>query len=81
MLRIRESFGAKLLTGLLATVGVLLIVVYAVVRSVTDAQVAEVSDEAVRSALVQFEAREELRVWSGRSSKVEELPRGSTRRS
>jgi len=60
VLRIRESFGAKLLTGLLATVGVLLIVVYAVVRSVTDAQVAEVSDEAVRSALVQFEAREEL---------------------
>ena len=37
MLRIRESFGAKLLAGLLFTVGILLVVSYVVVRGETRA--------------------------------------------
>ena len=60
MLRIRESFGAKLLTGLLVTVGLLLTVMYTVVQSVTEQQKAVASDEAVRSALIQFDALEDI---------------------
>ena len=60
MLRIRESLGAKLLTGLLFTVGLLLIVTFTVVRSETARQVELVSEEAVASALIQFEALEDI---------------------
>ncbi|MDH5590408.1 MAG: hypothetical protein OEZ37_10205, partial [Gemmatimonadota bacterium] len=61
MIRLRESFGAKLLAGLLGTVGVLFLVTFLVVRTETDRQVEVVARHAVTSAETQFRALEEFR--------------------
>jgi class 3 adenylate cyclase len=57
---LRESFAAKLLAALLGTVGLLLIVTYAVVRGETARQVAVVVDRAIRNAGTLFEELNEL---------------------
>lgn len=59
--KIRESFAGKLFSGLLGTVGVLLLVTYGVVRSVTERQVQAEADRASRSAASLFTQIEELR--------------------
>jgi len=61
VIRLRESFGAKLLAGLLGTVGVLFLVTFLVVRTETDRQVEVVARHAVTSAETQFRALEEFR--------------------
>ena len=61
MIRIRESFGAKLLSVLLGTVGLLLIVTFAVVRSVTARQVEAVAERTTQIAGTLFEERNEFR--------------------
>ena len=61
MLGLRESFGAKLLAGLLATAGVLLVVTFVVVRAETRAQEADVSEQTVASALAQFNELEAIK--------------------
>ena len=60
MIRIRESFGAKLLSALLGTVGVLLTVTFLVVRIEKDRQVDDVVDRTVRNAGALFERLNEL---------------------
>jgi class 3 adenylate cyclase len=57
---LRESFGAKLLAALLGTVGLLLLVTYAVVRGETSAQVDVVVDRTIRSADALFAQLNEL---------------------
>jgi adenylate cyclase len=57
---IRESFRAKLLTALLGTVGLLLVVTYAVVKSVTDQQVEVAADRASTTAARQFRELEDI---------------------
>jgi class 3 adenylate cyclase len=57
---LQESFGAKLLAALLGTVGLLLVVTYAVVRTETSAQVDIVVDRTIRSADALFEQLNEL---------------------
>src|SRR3990170_8275184 len=59
--RIRESFALKVFAGLFATVGALLVVAFAVVRSVTETQVSEASERAVQSASSLFTQLEEIR--------------------
>jgi class 3 adenylate cyclase len=61
VIRIRESFGAKLLSVLLGTVGLLLIVTFGVVRSVTARQVEEVAARTTQNAGTLFEERNEFR--------------------
>jgi class 3 adenylate cyclase len=57
---LRESFGTKLLAALLGTVGLLLIVTYAVVRGETSRQVGIVVDRTIRNAGTLFEQLNEL---------------------
>ncbi|MEQ1856736.1 MAG: adenylate/guanylate cyclase domain-containing protein [Longimicrobiales bacterium] len=57
---IRESFGAKLLAALLGTVGLLLVVTYAVVRGETSRQVVVVVDRAIQNAGTLFQQLNEL---------------------
>lgn len=59
MIDIRESFGAKLLSALLGTVGLLLIVTFVVVRTVTTRQVEAVANRTTENAGIQFEERTE----------------------
>jgi len=54
LLRIRESFAAKLLAGLACTVGLLLLVTFTAVRLETNRQEIRVSQAAVASASAQF---------------------------
>jgi len=61
VIRIRESFGAKLLSVLMGTVGLLLIVTFGVVRSVTARQVEEVAARTTQNAGTLFEERNEFR--------------------
>jgi adenylate cyclase len=58
---IRESFGAKLLSALLGTVGLLLAVTFIVVRGVTDRQVDAVTSGTASNAERLFETSNELR--------------------
>lgn len=60
MIRVRESFAAKILAALLGTVGVLLVVTFFVVQSETGSQVVLVSEQAVRSAETQFQGQEDF---------------------
>ena len=60
MIRIRESFGAKLLLALLGTVGLLLTVTLGVVRFETGRQVEAVTARTIRSAGTLFEELNEL---------------------
>ncbi len=60
MIRIRESFGAKLLAALLSTVGLLLTVTLGVVRFETRRQVDAVTERTIRSAGTLFEELNEL---------------------
>ncbi len=60
MRRVSESFAAKLLVGLIGTVGLLLLVVFAAVRLETGRQERRVAAAAVEGALSQFEFREEI---------------------
>ena len=60
MIRIRESFGAKLLSALAGTVGLLLLVTYIVVRAETARQVEIAADRAVRNAGTLFEELNDL---------------------
>ena len=60
MIRIRESFGAKLLSALLGTVGLLLAVTLGVVRFETRRQVDAVTERTIRSAGTLFEELNEL---------------------
>ncbi len=57
---IRESFGAKLLAALLGTVGLLLVVTYAVVRGETSRQVEVVVERAIQNAGALFQQLNEL---------------------
>lgn len=57
MIDVRESFGAKLLSALVGTVGLLLIVTLLVVRMVTARQVEAVAVRTTENAGVQFEER------------------------
>jgi hypothetical protein len=61
VIRIRESFGAKLLSALLGTVGFLLIVTVLVVRYVTEQQVDSVATRTAQNAERLFEARDDVR--------------------
>ncbi len=61
MIDIRESFGAKLLSALLGTVGLLLIITLIVVRIVTGQQVEAVTARTVENAGTAFEERNESR--------------------
>ncbi len=61
MIRVRESFRAKLLSAFLATVGLLLVVTFAVVRTVTERQVEDVAERTVQRAGNLFEARNQVR--------------------
>lgn len=60
MISVRESFGAKLLSALLGTVGLLLIVTFTVVRTVTARQVDLVTARTTQNAGTLFEERNEL---------------------
>ncbi|MGY8800004.1 MAG: adenylate/guanylate cyclase domain-containing protein [Longimicrobiales bacterium] len=60
MLRIRESFAAKLLAGLVVTMGLLLTVTFAAVRMETARQETRVSSQAAESAERQFALLEEI---------------------
>lgn len=60
MISIRESFGAKLLSALLGTVGLLLLVTFLVVRTVTDRQVDQVTARTTTNAGTLFEERNEF---------------------
>jgi len=61
VIRVRESFGAKLLSALLGTVGLLLVVTFLVVRFVTEQQVDAVATRTAQNAERLFEARDEVR--------------------
>lgn len=58
---LRESYAAKLFAGLLGTVGVLLVVTYAVVRSETARQLQVTAERAVQNAASQLVQVEEIR--------------------
>ena len=60
MIRIRESFGAKVLTALLGTVGLLLTVTFLVVRVQTGREVEEVTERTIRNASALFAELDEL---------------------
>lgn len=62
MIDIRESFGAKLLSALLGTVGLLLIVTFVVVRTVTSRQIEEVTTRTTQNAGTLFEERNEFQL-------------------
>ncbi|MCH7718374.1 MAG: amidohydrolase family protein [Chloroflexi bacterium] len=59
MIWIRESFGAKLLSALVGTVGLLLIVTLVIVRTVTNQQVDAVAARTTENAGTLFEERSE----------------------
>lgn len=58
----RRSFAAKLVAALLATVGIMLLVMLLVVQSETEGQIALVSDRAVARAHEGFDASEARRI-------------------
>jgi len=58
LIDVRESFAAKILAGLLGTVGLLSLVTFVVVRAETGRQVRAVSARAVQSAETQFQGLE-----------------------
>lgn len=58
MIRLRESFAAKILAGFLGTVGLLSVVTFVVVQGETERQVRAVSERAVQSAETQFQGLE-----------------------
>ena len=60
MIRIRESFGAKLLSAFIGTIGIPLIATILVARAVTDRQVEEVAARTVQNAGRLFEERGEV---------------------
>lgn len=60
MIRVRESFAAKLLLGLLGTVCVFVVLTYVVVRSETNRQVVLTAERAVENAATQFQELEEI---------------------
>lgn len=60
MIGLRESFRLKLLAALLGTVGLLLVITYGVVQSVTDQQVEVAADRASETAAGQFRELEEM---------------------
>ena len=63
MLRVlRESFAAKLFAGLLGTVGLLMLVTYGVVQSVTATQVQQASERATQNAATQFTKLDSIRL-------------------
>jgi adenylate cyclase len=60
VIRIRESFGAKVLAALLGTVGLLLTVTFLVVRVQTGREVEEVTERTIRNASALFAELDEL---------------------
>ena len=84
MKAIRESFGAKLLSALLGTVGLLLAVIFVVVRVVTDRQVEAVTARTVETAGDLFEERNRLQYTvlarlASRVISIERIPRLAAR--